>query len=63
MDRPAKPTKQKKSSFFKFIEVTHSQKSGRGSGVINILLELFYFKIPDLVQRHTAAAVAAKNCR
>ena len=41
------PAKQKKSSYWKFIEVTHSLKSSRirGSAVIIILLKLFFFKI------------------
>ena len=50
---------------WKFIEVTHSRKSGRGrgSGVIIILQKLFFFKISDLVHRRTAAPVAAKDRR
>ena len=51
------------SSYGKFIEVTHSQNSGRGRGigVINILLKLFFFKLPDLVHRRTTAPIADKN--
>ena len=66
VDAPAKPTKQKKtSSPWKIIEVTHSWKSGRSSrsGVIIIILKLFFFKIPDLVHRHTLAPVAVGNRR
>ena len=36
---------------------------GRGSGVIIFLLKLFFFNIPDLVHRRTAAPVAAENRR
>ena len=38
------------SSFWKFIEVTHSRRSGlvRGSALIIILLKLFFLKVPDL---------------
>ena len=46
MDPLAKPGKQKKtSSYWKFIEVTHSQKSGhvRRNGELIILLKLFFF--------------------
>ena len=52
-------------SSWKFIEVTHSQRSGRGreSGVIIILLKPFFFKIPDLVHRRTLAQVIAGNRR
>ena len=41
MNPPAKPAKQKKSCYLKFVEVTHSRKSGRvrGNNVINILLK------------------------
>ena len=58
------PPSKKMSSYWKFIEVTHSRKSGRsrGSGVIIILLKLFFLKIPDLVHRRTAAPVAAETC-
>ena len=56
---------KKTSSYWKFIEVTHSGKAGRGRGsvVIIILLQLFFFNIPDLFHRCTAAPVAAKNHR
>ena len=58
--RPGRPQK-KISSYWKFIEVTHSRKSGSGcgSGVIIILLKLFFFKFPDLVHGPTAAPVGA----
>ena len=48
-----------------FIEVTHLRRFGRvrKSGLIIILLKLFFFKIPDLANRHTAAQVAAENRR
>ena len=38
------------------------QKSGRGrlSSVLIFLVKVFFFKIPDLVRRPTAAPVAAK---
>ena len=65
-DPHAKPAKQKKTSGpRKIIEVTHSQKSGRGRGSneIIILLKLFFLKIPVLVHRRTLALVAAKNRR
>ena len=41
------------------------QKSGRGrgSGVLIFLLKVFFFKIPDLVHRPTAAPVAGENRR
>ena len=60
---PSPPSKKKPSGYWKFIEVTHLQRSSRvcGSGVIIILLKLFFFKIPDLVHRRTPAPVAAKN--
>ena len=53
--RPWRPAK-KRSSYWKFIEVTHSRMSGRGrrSGVINILLKHFSL-IPDLVHGPTAS--------
>ena len=66
MDPPAKLAKQKKtSSFWRLIEVTHSRKSDRicGSGVIIILLKLFFFKILDLYHRRTTMPVAAENRR
>ena len=65
MDPLAKPAKQKKSRYWKFIEVTHLQKSGRvrNSGVIIILLKLCFFKIPDLFHRHTMEPAAAENRR
>ena len=49
-ETPGTPREKKTSSYWKFIEVTHSRKSGRGcrSGLIIILLKLFLFKIPDL---------------
>ena len=56
---PTRHARQKieTSSYWKFIEVTHSRNSGRGRGigVINILLKLFFFRIADLVHRRTAA--------
>ena len=64
---PARQARQKikMSSYWKFIEVTHLRNSGRGRGigVINILLKLFFFELPDLVHRRTAAPVAAENRR
>ena len=64
---PARQARQKieTSSYWKFIEVTHSWNSGhgRGIGLINILLKLFFFEIPDLVHRRTAAPIAAENRR
>ena len=62
--RPGRPAK-KITSYWKFIEVIHSRKSGRtrGSSVIIILLNLFFFKIPELVHGPTAAPVAVKNRR
>ena len=56
---PSLPSK-KKSSYLKFIEVTHSRKSGRrhGSGVIIILLKLFSLKFLILstgVPRHRSS--------
>ena len=54
---------KKTSSSGKFIEVTHSRRSGRGRGscIIIILLKLFFFKISDLVHKRTSAPVAAGN--
>ena len=62
---PPSPPSKKTSSSWKFIEVTHSRKSGCGrvSGVINILIKLFFFKIPDLVHKRTAVPVATRNHR
>ena len=60
------PCQAKKTSrSLKIIEVTHLRRSGRGrgSGVIIILLKLFFFKIPDLVHMCTSAPVATGNRR
>ena len=47
VDRNAPHARKKKSSYWKFIEVTHARKSGRDSGscVIIILLKLFFLGI------------------
>ena len=58
--------RKKTSSYLKFIDVTHSQMSGRGrgSGVIIILLKKKNsLEIPDLVHGPTAAPVAAEYRR
>ena len=63
---PAKPAKQIKNlGFEKSLRYPPPRKSaeGRGSDVLIFLLKLFFFKIPDLVRRPTAAPVAAENRR
>ena len=46
MDPPAKPSQKKKpSSYWKFIEVTHLGKFGRGRVIINLLKLSFFILI------------------
>ena len=63
-DPPAKPAKQKKtSSYWKIIEVTHSQRFGRGRrrGVIIILLELFSSNSWSCQQTYLGAGCRRKS--
>ena len=66
MDLPAKPAKKSKP-----VAIENSLRlrtrgipaAAAESGVIDILLKLFFFKLPDLVHRRIAAPIAAENRR